>query len=147
MNNSPDTREIVNKYLNGDRKEYMLTIARDGEDPVRSIYFFRSSLDAVEAYNRYTNFGFAKNYLTVTLYQPNGEFHQKKLYRPPAGECSYVRQNYIDVISLLLDIKNSVEIGTYNLIVNRLALIFSQDNIRFDSARFIVEAESIEIPE
>jgi hypothetical protein len=31
----------------------MLTVARDGEDPVRSVVFYDSALDAVKVYNSY----------------------------------------------------------------------------------------------
>ena len=50
-------KDMVESYLsNKDNKIYMLTIARDGEDPVRSILFYQNSIEAAAAYNKYTDF-------------------------------------------------------------------------------------------
>ncbi len=38
---------------------YMLTIARDGEQPVRSIYFYGTALEAAAGYVAYLDWGFA----------------------------------------------------------------------------------------
>lgn len=135
--------EIVAQYKLQSKSSlsYMLTIARDGESPVRSIYYFNNALDAVHAYNRYQDHGFSKEYLTVTLYEPNGQIQEKILKRPPAGECSFVRQNYIDCAKLLLSIKTDIDLETYEKIVNGLALIFSQDNPRFDENRFFNQTQ------
>ena len=139
--------EIVNDYYNLIKNNlktkymFMLTISRDGEHPVRSIYMFDDSTLAVEAFNRYDNFGFAKEYLTVKLYEPNGRIHEKVLKRPPAGECSYVRQNYIEASNLLLSMKDSLNKDQYSKLVEGFALIFSQDNIRFDSDRFFDDCQ------
>ena len=121
--------------------KYMLTISRDGENPPRSIYLFSDLMEAVEAYNCYTNWGFSKNFLTVTLYDAYGEAHTKILRRPPAGECSYVRQNYLDAIKLLLSLKDKMNENVYKELVFGFANIFSLDNIRFNPERFLSELE------
>ena len=73
-----DHDKIVNDWLiKSNKTDYMLTIARDGEHPVRSIYFFQTALEAVTAYNRYVDWGFAKEFLTVILHEPNGTIHKK----------------------------------------------------------------------
>lgn len=129
--------QVVDDFINKKNNyEFMLTIARDGEEPVRSIYHFGSAIEACEAYSRYTNWGFAKKYLTVRLYEPNGTVHEKILKRPPAGECSYVKQNYIEASQLLFSMKDSLSNEQYSKLVEGFALIFSQDNIRFNSDRF-----------
>lgn len=115
---------------------FMLTIARDGENPARSIYYFNSAVDASEAYNRYTDWGFAKDYLTVRLYEPNGKINEKVLFRPKAGECVFVRQQYYDAENALLKVKDHLEEDLYNNLVNDFAKIFSKDNQRFDHVRF-----------
>ena len=121
--------------------EFMLTISMDGEKIARSIYHFYDAILAIQAFNRYDNFGFAKEYLTVKLYEPNGRVHEKVLKRPPAGECSYVRQNYIEASNLLLSMKDSLNKDQYSKLVEGFALIFSQDNIRFDSDRFFDDCQ------
>jgi hypothetical protein len=137
-----DHSEIVANFFNKKNNYgFMLTIARDGEDPVRSIYHFDSAIEACEAYSRYTNWGFAKKYLTVRLYEPSGNIHEKILKRPPAGECSYIKQNYIKASKLLLSMKESLSKEQYSKLVEGFALIFSQDNIRFDSDRFFDDCD------
>ena len=75
-------RVMVDQYIedikNNKNSSYMLTIARDGEDPVRTIIFYTNAIDAAEAYNKYTDWGFARNFLTVRLYEPNGVVNEKK---------------------------------------------------------------------
>ena len=92
---------------------YMLTIARDGESPARSIYFFSNALDASEAYNRYNDWGFAKEYLTVSLYEPGNKITTKVLNRPKAGECTFVRSDYIKAEEILLSVKNEMTEEAY----------------------------------
>ena len=133
---SKDHANVVSDYLLNRDNKFMLTIARDGESPVRSIYFFMDKNIAFEAYNRYTNFGFSKNFLEVCLYEPNGETHSKVLHRPPAGECSYVRENYVEATKLIKSFENTINSKEYARLVEGFALIFSQDNIRFNSERF-----------
>jgi len=143
-----DHEKIVNDWLiKSNKTDYMLTIARDGEHPDRSIYFFQTALEAVTAYNRYVDWGFAKEFLTVILHEPNGTIHKKVLRRPPAGECSYVKKNYVDMVQLLLSIKDKVDEDLYHFIVNEICKIFSQDNIRFNPQRFIEETNSKELYE
>ena len=138
-------QEVVENYIKNIKNkkfyQFMLTISRDGEIPARSIYHFDDAILAIQAFNRYDNFGFAKEYLTVRLYEPNGRVHEKVLKRPPAGECSYVRQNYIEASNLLLSIKDSLNKDQYSKLVEGFALIFSQDNIRFDSDRFFDDCQ------
>ena len=88
--------EYKEKVKNKQQNAYMLTISRDGESPERSIYFFNNAIEAVENYNRYQDWGFAKNYLTVCLYEGN-KIHKKILKRPPAGECTFLKEDYIKI--------------------------------------------------
>ena len=107
----PEHLDIVKDYLkntNSQGYSFMLTIARDGESPARSIYHFGDAITAAEAYSRYDNFGFAKEFLTVSLYEPSGKINTKVLKRPPAGECSYIKKNYIQVSNLLKSYKDSL---------------------------------------
>jgi hypothetical protein len=136
--------EIVKNYGSQQNKyEFMLTIARDGEQPVRSIYHFGNALSAAEAYERYKDFGFAKEFLDVKLYEPNGVVNSKTLRRPPAGECSYVKENYISAVNLIKSFYNMIDMAEYNRLVEGFALIFSQDNIRFNSERFFEDLQYI----
>jgi hypothetical protein len=138
MSRTEHIDELSNYLL--DRKDlFLLTIARDGELPVRSMYFYRDKSVAFEAYERYTNFGFAKEFLDVCLYEPTGEDHKKTLKRPPAGECSYVRENYVKARILISSFKNTISQEEYSRLIEGFALIFSQDNIRFNSERFFEE--------
>lgn len=141
--------EMVNDYLSRPKSNncYMLTIARDGEEPVRSIYNFKDAITASEAYARYTDWGFAKDYLTVKLYEPTGIIHEKILSRPPAGECVFVRNNYIEAANLLLSIKNEISQDGYSKIVEGFAIMFSQDNVRFNEERFFENTEYKQIKE
>lgn len=142
---NPSHQDTVDQYVNStkgkDRLEYMITIARDGEVPVRSIYHFGDALSASEAYNRYNDFGFAKEFLTVSLYQPDGQVASKVLRRPPAGECSYVRENYVEASKLIRSFYDILNDTDYSRLVEGFALIFSQDNIRFNSDRFFSDLE------
>ena len=146
----PEHADIVNDYLKNARHQgysFMLTIARDGESPARSIYHFGDAVTASEAYSRYDNFGFAKEFLTVSLYEPSGKIHTKILNRPPAGECSYVKKNYIEAANLLKSFKNDLTEDQYIGLVKGFALIFSQDNIRFNSSRFFEDCNCEEVVE
>jgi len=127
---------INNKENNILNDEYMLTIARDGEWPPRSIYIFKGAVPSVNAYNQYKDWGFAKKYLTVALYEPNGNKTQKELMAPEAGECVFVREQYYKIAEYIELIKKFVPEIEYNDLVNKLALLFSQDNWRFDPVRF-----------
>jgi hypothetical protein len=127
---------INNKEQNMINDEYMLTIARDGESPVRAIYRFGGAENAINAYNEYKDWGFAKKFLTVTLYHPNGKKSEKQLNAPLAGDCVFVREQYVKIAEDIYSIKKFVPEIEYNDLVNKLALLFSQDNWRFDPVRF-----------
>ena len=115
----------------------MLTIARDGEDPVRTIIFYTNAIDAAEAYNKYTDWGFARNFLTVRLYEPNGVVNEKILKRNQAGECTFIRQDYISMQSILLKIKNNIDKNIYDSLCLDIMQIFAKDSWRFDPERFL----------
>ena len=135
----PEHADVVDQFIQQSKSgnyAFMLTVARDGESPARSIYNFSNAVDAAHAFSRYDDNGFAKEYLTVKLYEPNGNIQEKVLRRPPAGECSFVRNNYTEVAKLLVDIKENIPELTYEKMVTKMALIFSKDNPRFDEKRF-----------
>jgi hypothetical protein len=132
---------MVDDYLqsvkNRTADSYMLTIARDGELPVRTIIFFTNAIEAAEAYNKYFDWGFAKNYLTVHLYEPSGLINKKVLKRNQAGECTFIRQDYIDIENILLLFKNSIEKNVYDDLVFKVMTVFAKDSWRFDPERFL----------
>ena len=138
---NPTNKKIVEDYLteikNNQNNSFMLTIARDAEDPVRSVIFYDNALDAAKVFNSYTDWGFAKNFLTVTLYEPNGKIHQKVLKRQPGYEASFMRRNYLEIAEILFEYKNKIEQETFEDLVKNISRIFSTDNVRFDEKRFL----------
>jgi hypothetical protein len=127
-------RDVADKKASA----YLLAIARDGESPARSIYFYDNAIDAATGYAAYTDWGFAKDYLTVELYEPTGRVHSKVLRRPRGGECTFVRQDYNDATAILLALNGSIEQDHYNYLVYEFGKLFSKDNQRFDHKRFLV---------
>jgi hypothetical protein len=135
-------KDMVESYLsNKDNKIYMLTIARDGEDPVRSILFYQNSIEAAAAYNKYTDWGFAKNYLTVCLYEPSGIINKKVLKRDQSGECTFVKQDYIKATEIIKSVKSRVDSEVYEEIGLKFMRLFAKDNWRFDPNRFLKNLE------
>lgn len=130
-------QEFKDKAAAGKGDSYMLTIARDGESPARSIYFYGDAIDAATGYAAYTDWGFAKDFLTVELYEPSGRVHSKVLRRPRGGECVFHREQYHQISELLEKVQDGTNHDTYNYLVHELAKIFSRDNQRFDVDRFL----------
>ncbi len=118
---------------------YMLTISRDGEQPVRSIYFYGTALEAAKGYETYQDWGFAKDYLTVELYEPNGQVHSKILRRPRGGECVFERAQYYQISDILNATKPKIDEDTFNYLAYEFAKLFSKDNQRFNPERFLSE--------
>jgi hypothetical protein len=141
----PQHTQMVEQYLEDVKNKstlyYMLTVARDGEDPVRSIVYYDNAIDAVMVYDSYNDWGFAKQFLTVNLYEPNGKIHKKILKRPPGIEASYTRQNYIDMANKVLTLKPYLNETIYNQFVEDVAKIFAIDNPRFHPTRFFDNTE------
>lgn len=138
---NPKHTNMIAQYLQ-DVKEnktthYMLTVARDGEEPVRSIIYYDNAIEAVTVYESYKDWGFAKDFLTVRLYEPNGMIHEKVLKRPSGMESSFMRQNYIEVAEVILSVKDHINLDRYKEMVLALAEIFAKDNKRFDEIRFL----------
>ena len=142
---------VVDDFLkanSGGSTHYMLTIARDGESPARSIYHYNSPIDVTEAYNKYTDWGFAKEYLTVTMYGPGGQLAKKVNRRSSGGtqgDCTFVREDYIKAEKIILKYKEHVAEDKYKSLVKDFAELFSRDNIRFDVSRFFKETECEEV--
>lgn len=124
------------KAAQGRGDSYMLTIARDGE-AVRSIYFYADAVDAVKGYEAYQDWGFAKDFLTVELYEPSGRVHSKVLRRPKGGECVFHRNQYHEITELIIKVKNSMQPEALDYLSHELARIFSKDNQRFNEERFL----------
>jgi hypothetical protein len=141
----PEHSDIVSEYLNSVKQKnanaYMLTISRDGEDPVRTIIFYNNAIEAAEAYNLYNDWGFAKQYLTVTLYEPSGIINQKVFKRNQAGDPTFLRQNYYDFSSILKELKPYLEKEVYENACIKAATSFAKDNWRFNPERFLSDLE------
>lgn len=137
----PEHEDMVKKYLesikNKQNNSYMLTVARDGEYPDRTIIFFQDAIEAAEAYGMYNDWGFAKNYLTVRLYEPSGKINEKIFKRNQAGEPTFLRQNYIEMAEILNEIKSLINKDIYENVCLKIAASFSKDNWRFDADRFL----------
>lgn len=148
---NPQHHDIVNDFLknnSGINPHYIVTIARDGESPARSIYHYSNAVDAVDNYNKYTDWGFAKEYLTVTLYGPGGLLNQKTLKRSMGGtqgDCTFIREDYIKAEKIILSFKDKMDEKDYQDLVKKFAELFSRDNIRFDVSRFFRECKSEEV--
>ena len=131
-------QEFKDRASRGTADSYMLTIARDGETPVRSIYFYDNAIDAATGYAAYTDWGFAKDFLTVELYEPTGRVHSKKLNRPRGGECVFVRNDYHAATEIVKRLKDEISEEHYNYLAYEFGKLFSKDNQRFDHKRFLV---------
>lgn len=138
---NPKHIDMINEYIlnvnNKNENRYMITVARDGESPARSIFFYINALDASEAYNKYTDWGFAKNYLTITMYEPSGNIVQKILKRIQAGECTFIKQDYIELENILLKVKDSIGKDTYEFLCTEIMRVFAKDSWRFSPERFL----------
>jgi hypothetical protein len=146
----PEHDDVVNRFVESQKNNhayYMLTIARDGESPARSIYHLNNAIDAAEAYNRYQDWGFAKEYLTVSLYESGGKITTKVLKRPKAGECVFVKADYIKAEEILLSVKPHLDPEIYAILIKDFAGLFSRDNIRFDVSRFFKSTQCEEVNE
>lgn len=139
--------EIVQGYLDSicdnQCKTYMITITRDGESPERSVIFYDSAIEAVSVYESYQDWGFAKHYLTVRLYEPNGKINEKILKRPPGIDPRFMRKEYIQVSEIIKQLKDKTENEAYEKFVIGIARIFSKDNPRFDENRFFNNVECV----
>ena len=137
--------EIVNDYIKNSKEgkidHYMITVSRDGESPVRSIISFDNLEQALEGYEMYQDAGFAKDYLTVSMYEPSGKINTKVLKRNHAGDPSFVRQNYIDTVDALHKVKDKLNKEDYEDLCIKIVTSFAKDNWRFSADRFLKQLE------
>lgn len=144
-NTKPNHDDMVNDYIknakDGKVGHYMITVSRDGESPVRSIISFDNVEQALEGYEMYQDAGFAKDYLTVSLYQPSGIVTTKVLKRNHAGDPSFVRQNYIDTVEALHGLKDKLSKKDYEDVCIKIVTSFAKDNWRFSADRFLKQLE------
>jgi hypothetical protein len=137
--------DMVNEYVknakDGKVSHYIITVSRDGESPVRSVISFDNVEQAVEGYEMYQDAGFAKDYLTVSLYQPSGISMTKVLKRNHAGDPSFVRQNYIDTVEALHKVKDKLDKKDYEELCIKIVTSFAKDNWRFNPERFLKQLE------
>jgi hypothetical protein len=137
--------DIVSEYIknsaSGNVSHYIITVSRDGESPVRSIISFDNQKQALEGYEMYQDAGFAKEYLTVSLYEPSGKINTKVLKRNHAGDPSFVRQNYIDTVEALHSLKDKLEKKDYEDVCIKIVTSFAKDNWRFSADRFLKQLE------
>jgi hypothetical protein len=141
----PNHDDIVNDYINnsasGSIGHYMITVSRDGESPVRSIISFDNLDQALEGYEMYQDAGFAKDFLTVSMYEPSGKINTKVLKRNHAGDPSFVRQNYIDTVDALHKVKDKLNKEDYEDLCIKIVTSFAKDNWRFSADRFLKQLE------
>jgi len=137
--------DIVNDYVKNSKEgkvsHYMITVSRDGESPVRSIISFDNIAQALEGYEMYQDAGFAKEYLTVSMYEPSGKINTKVLKRNHAGDPSFVRQNYIDTVEALHKVKDKLDKKDYEDLCIKIVTSFAKDNWRFNAERFLKQLE------
>ena len=137
--------DIVNDYVKNSKEgkigHYMITVSRDGELPVRSIISFDNLNQALEGYEMYQDAGFAKDYLTVSMYEPSGKISTKVLKRNHAGDPSFVRQNYIDTVDALHKVKDKLNKEDYEDLCIKIVTSFAKDNWRFSADRFLKQLE------
>ena len=73
----------LNEYIKNAKEgkiiHYIITVSRDGEDIPRSLISFDTRKEALEGYDKYEDAGFAKEYTTVSLYEPDGKINTKTL--------------------------------------------------------------------
>jgi hypothetical protein len=64
-------------------KEYLysVTCINDSERTPSWIGRYENALDAVNAFNSFTDHGFALEYRTVNLSEPSGKMHTRTFYR------------------------------------------------------------------
>ena len=137
--------DMLNNYIKGTAEKtiqhYIITVSRDGEFPVRSIISFDNIKEALEGYEMYQDAGFAKQYLTVSLYEPSGKINTKVLKRNQAGDPSFVRQNYIDTVEALYKVKDKLEKKDYEDLCIKIVTSFGKDKWRFNVDRFLKQLE------
>ena len=137
--------DIVNDYIAnskmGKTSHYIITVSRDGESPVRSVISFDNLEQALEGYEMYQDAGFAKDYLTVSMYEPSGKINTKVLKRNHAGDPSFVRQNYIDTVDALHKVKDKLNKEDYEDLCIKIVTSFAKDNWRFSADRFLKQLE------
>jgi hypothetical protein len=137
--------EIINNYINDAKNKninhYLITIKRDEEDQIRSIISFYSLEEAIQGYEMYQDAGFAKYHLTVSMYEPSGKVTTKILRRNHAGDPSFVRQNYIDTVNALYEVKDKLNKKDYENLCFKIVRSFAKDNWRFDPNRFLKQLE------
>jgi hypothetical protein len=60
--------------------EYSITATYDGDKSPHWIGRYDNALEAVNNFNKFIDYGFANEYLTVNLSEPNGKMHTKVFY-------------------------------------------------------------------
>jgi hypothetical protein len=142
---NPKHSDMIKDYIQGVRDKsvnhYIITTSRDGETPERSIISFDNLKQATEGYEMYQDAGFAKEYLTVSLYEPSGKISTKVLKRNHAGDPSFVRQNYIDTVEALHGLKDKLSKEDYEDVCIKIVTSFAKDNWRFNAERFLKQLE------
>jgi hypothetical protein len=133
--------EYIKNSKDGRIQHYIITVSRDGENPPRSLISFDTKEEATKGYEKYQDAGFAKEYLTISMYEPSGKINTKTLKRNHAGDPSFVRQNYIDTANALHEVKDKLEKKDYEDLCIKILTSFANDNWRFDIDRFLKQLE------
>jgi hypothetical protein len=61
--------------------EYSVTSTNDNDFNAKWIGRYDNALEAVNVYNSMVDYGFAQEYRTINLSEPNGKMHTKIFYR------------------------------------------------------------------
>jgi hypothetical protein len=61
--------------------EYSVTSTNDNDFNAKWIGRYDNALEAVNVYNSMVDYGFANEYRTINLSEPNGKMHTKIFYR------------------------------------------------------------------
>lgn len=61
--------------------EYSVTATNDSDTTTTWVGRYDNALEAVNVFNKFIDYGFALEYRTINLSEPNGKMHTKIFYR------------------------------------------------------------------
>lgn len=72
--------DTMDNSTEGDTMEYSYVITTHYDGNYHSSFRYPDAVEAVNAWNKCVDYGFAKNYATYNLLEPNGKMHTKNFY-------------------------------------------------------------------